>query len=394
MSLTLDSRPPLEPTTNEVHTPSPTHPAGTAKTGPVLRHKSSHHALKPNLDSSEEYPSPHSSIYEASVIQASPENIESYETYNTYDTYDFVAPARTTDEPPSWDNIIVNDEGEGVPISFLQPPSTKKTHTPHELYPITEQSSFATLRPSTSFTMKGRTSTSTLRPRSPGLNGKKRKSFSLSDVPPTPIEEPTQESPPPSPLPRPVQPHQAPPERMHTPPGLPTFNRPEAINYRLPPPKSSWRDGCFRASKEEVEWRKQTVGLPKGVIMRGENGVLVRGKFTPIRSGHLPPFPAQRHTVFQTPGQYEEPEPARAVPVPQSQREEAQPFIRAERARLEELNRSRTKERAEKMERRLKKIERFIFCCGLCELAAQNRHGFDGVAESPRERPLFVGGFV
>lgn len=32
--------------------------------------------------------------------------------------------------------------------------------------------------------------------------------------------------------------------------------------------------------------------------MRGENGVLVRGKFTPIRSGHFPPQ-RQRHAVMR-----------------------------------------------------------------------------------------------
>jgi hypothetical protein len=385
MSSTSTSRQPLEPTTNDVHTSSPPLPNATAKTGPILRHKSSHHDLKPNLDSSEDYPSPHSSLYEASLIQAGIENTD------TWVTQDSLAPADPTDGPASWESIIVNDLGEGVPISFLQPPSTKKTHTPHELYPITEQSSFATLRPAGSFTMKGRASTSTLRARSPGLNGKKRKSFSLADLQPIPVEEPTQESPPLSPAPRPVQPHQGPPERMPTPPGLPTFNKPEAISYRLPPPKPRWRDNCFNSSNAEMEWRKQTVGLPKGVVMRGEDGVLVRGKFIPIRSGHLPPLQAQRNTVFQTPGQYQEPEPVRVVSAQQG----------ADMA-LPDWEAGRRRWKKERRERRLKRacwFIDFVLCCGLfeagdCSAQTQNPYGGDGVAESPRERPLFVGGFI
>jgi len=51
---------------------------------------------------------------------------------------------------------------------------------------------------------------------------------------------------------------------------------------------------------EWQEYRAQTIGLPRGVVMRGDNGVLVRGKFVPIRSGHLPPQ-RQRHVVFSGP---------------------------------------------------------------------------------------------
>jgi len=31
----------------------------------------------------------------------------------------------------------------------------------------------------------------------------------------------------------------------------------------------------------EIEWRRQTMGLPRGVVMRGEGGVLVCGRFRP-----------------------------------------------------------------------------------------------------------------
>lgn len=380
MSIALSSRPPLEPTTNDIHRP-------------VLRHKSSHLALQPNLDSSEDYPSAHSSIYEASLIQAnaSSEHVDEWDTPKR---------AESTEGPPSWENIVVNDAGEGVPISFLQPFSTKKTHTPHELYPITEQSSFATLRPADSFIMKGRPSTSTLRSRSPGLNGKKRKSFSLSDVPPAPKEEPAQKSPPPSPLPRPVRPYQAPPERMPTPPGLPAFNKPEAIDYRLPPPNSHRRDNWLSPSSAELEYRSQTIGLPKGVVMRGPDGILIRGKFTPIRSGHLPPMPVNRDTILQLPGQYSyATEPREREMNVESVRASTRCESSDRIMTLMQLEGERRKERTLSRSRRIHVFIDCLSCCGICgkgdvrgDLPAREIGSLEGVAESPRMRPLFVGG--
>ena len=312
MSAGLDGassiRIPLDETTNGSVSTPPSPTSATAKTGPFPRRKPAHQGLNAHFDSSESYPSPHSSIYEASLVQLS----STEELKRKGGEYD--VPAHTTDDgPASWENIVVDALGNLVPASFLQPPATKNAHIPHELYPITERSSLATLK--ASLTIQGQTSTSTLRPHSPGLNGKKRKSFSLSNLPPTPERR---SSLPPSPLPIPARPHLPPPERVPTPPGLPTFGKPEAVNYRLPPPKTRFRD-CFRSpSRAEQEYKRQTAGLPRGVVMRGENGVMVRGKFTPIVSGHHPPQ-HQVHRLFRAPNQAdlteaeppEEPEQAR-----------------------------------------------------------------------------------
>ena len=81
-----------------------------------------------------------------------------------------------------------------------------------------------------------------------------------------------------------------PPERVPTPPGLPTFNTPAAVAFRLPPPQLRLRD-IFRitSTPAEIEYHRQTIGLPKGVVMRGEGGVLVRGKWRADRSAHTGP---------------------------------------------------------------------------------------------------------
>ena len=89
----------------------------------------------------------------------------------------------------------------------------------------------------------------------------------------------------------PNQPYQPPPLRVPTPPGLPKFNTPAASNYRLPAPTLRFRD-LFRLdnTSEEREWIAQTAALPRGVVMRGENGVLVRGRFRAGQSGHTGGF--------------------------------------------------------------------------------------------------------
>ena len=283
-------RVPLDETTNESVTPPPSPPSATAKTGPAPRHKPAIQGLKAYLDSSESYPSPHSSIYEASLVHLSSTEELKHKEGNQD------GPVHTTDDGlASWENIVVDASGNLVPASFLQPPATNNAHIPHELYPITEKSSLATLK--ASLLLQGQASTSTLRPRSPGLNGKKRKSFSLSNLPPTPERR---SSLPPSPIPSPARPHLPPPERVPTPPGLPTFGKPEAINYRLPPPKTRFRDYFRSPTIAAQEYNRQTAGLPRGVVMRGENGVMISGKFTPIVSGHHPPQ-HQVHRLFRPP---------------------------------------------------------------------------------------------
>lgn len=132
----------------------------------------------------------------------------------------------------------------------------------------------------------------------------------------------------------------------------------------------------------------QTAGLPKGVVMRGENGVLVRGKFIPIRSGHLPPQ-RQINALYEMPttgsgqgprtmsGALPDDRPARVVRFD----DHDGTFNRDLRGRVGQAERSakpkKKMEREQRMEKWLKKVCWVIFCCGLCEewdLAADSQH--------------------
>lgn len=84
----------------------------------------------------------------------------------------------------------------------------------------------------------------------------------------------------------PKRPHQEPPRRGTTPEGLPTFNTDAAGRYTLPRPPTRLRDYVKRESPR-TEHKRQTRHLPPGVVMRGDDGVLVRGKWRAGVSGHL-----------------------------------------------------------------------------------------------------------
>ncbi|CAD6592221.1 MAG: hypothetical protein ASARMPREDX12_005891 [Alectoria sarmentosa] len=379
MGAASDARSPLEVTTNEARTPTPSPPSGTAKTGPTLRRKSATQALGAYLDSSESYPSPHDSIYEA-PFATSQENLNSSPT-NDWDNAgwgnsNYLTTTTNDDESPAWLNITMDASGSPVPASFLRSTETvspiKLTHIPHVLYPITEQSSRATLRP---LSVVAQSSAATLRARASGL---KRKSFSTSDLPPSPNPTSQRHSPPSSPVLAPIQPPHPPPTRSPTPPGLPSFDKPEASNYRLPPPPARFRDKFCSPTAAEREWLKQTVGLPKGVVMRGEDGVLVRGKFTPIRSGHLPPQ-RQVHGIYGMPrtasgqgqrmmtGALMDDQPARVVRFENRDRT-ANHSLRLRNGQIERGAKSKKKtEDGKRKEKWLKNAYWFIFCCGLCE---------------------------
>ncbi|KAM0806225.1 hypothetical protein BDR22DRAFT_883949 [Usnea florida] len=420
MSPVSDIRSPLGSTTNEVgtliqSTPSSPLATATAKTGPVLRRKSATQALGVYLDSSESYPSPHDSIYEAPFV-TSQENFDSNATNGWDDGWGTLNHCATTvddDEPPAWLGITVDTSGCPVPASFLNSAETlspkRLTHIPHILCPITEQSSFATLRP---LSIAAQSSGATLRARASYL---KRKSFSTSDLPPSPSPTTRTPSPPSSPILTPVQPPHPPPTRSPTPPGLPSFNKPEASNYRLPPPPVRFRDKFRNPTAAEKEWLKQTVGLPKGVMMRGEDGVFVRGKFTPIRSGHLPPH-REVHRLYGMPtlgsrrdqlmmtGALTTDQPARVVRFEDRDgNANSDPRDREGQARRsagpkkQQTKKQQTKNR-EKTEKWRKNTSWFFFCCGLCEtwdLASegQPQHGVHDTAtgqKAPKTpKPLF-----
>ena len=85
----------------------------------------------------------------------------------------------------------------------------------------------------------------------------------------------------------PKQPHLLPPSRMPTPPRIPSFNTPAACAYRLPPPETGSRDRLqMTISQAEREYLRQTRDLPRGTMMRGSDGTLVRGWWRPSQSGH------------------------------------------------------------------------------------------------------------
>lgn len=324
------SREPLSTATNGSNSPPPSPTIDNGRTArkagstsspapdhPRLRRKAPKQHLA--LDSSESYPSRDDSIYQASVLS----NSDSTSGAAQYRQLDYLHWNATipVDEPPSWSDTGFDAQGRAVPLSFLQPPPVQHLHQPHTLYPITEQSSLSTLRPpAIARSVRDKASNVTLstqrsRSRSPGLNGMKRKSFSASDLPSTTTKSSwlrrsdSSSSPCSIPAaPGPNRPLRPAPIRSPTPPGLPSFGSPAAISYKLPPPSPSCSPGLrhsklrakiarrFRPPGPEMqEWRLQTVGLPKGVIMRGTDGTLVRGKFTPSMSGHTGPVRRSEH---------------------------------------------------------------------------------------------------
>jgi hypothetical protein len=183
-----------------------------------------------------------------------------------------------------------------------QSPSIRSIHHPTPLETITEQKSYASLRARESFSIKSKASLqallTALQPAKQIIVTKHKASFSLDDLrilrhdvhlfqaSKPRSDESSIDTAPTDPT-QPIFPPLPPPERIDTPPGLPTFNTAAATQYRLPPPTLRFRD-IFRLNitKEEDEWEAQTSGLPHGVLMRGEDGTLVRGRFRPTQSGH------------------------------------------------------------------------------------------------------------
>ncbi|KAL8669032.1 MAG: hypothetical protein Q9168_006356 [Polycauliona sp. 1 TL-2023] len=298
-------RTPLQDTTNSM-SPEPSSPIfHTAKTNqsPKTRRKFSLPFFRPqNLDSSEEIPSPHSSLWDAPLAD------QSLHTAIPNGNWD-ASVADITPRPNTKPKKKGRRKGKAAkpssPPVAIQPPPLERSlsqsvildpnvHHPHLLDTITERSSLPTLRsqhPSIRSLQQRTPSATTLRVRTSALH---KKSFSVSDIP-APVPSPSDSSSKSSVLSQnytidtaPNVPVHDPPERMPTPPGLPRFNTPEAINYRLPSPQLSFRDQFRRhPTPEQITYHRQTAHLPPGVVMRGEGGELIRGRWrTGGLSGH------------------------------------------------------------------------------------------------------------
>ena len=288
-------RPPLGDSTNELST----HAAFSRRvlvghaTAPKLRHKYSIRALHCNTDSSESLPSSQNSIFEAPCYNPSTEEVEEELPESS-----FVIGRRTL--RPDIDLLSLP-----FPRNRSQEPQTRSVHYPTSLETITEQRSIATLKTQTSSLVHSQPSQATLPARRPSTkilkkvrSANRKKSFSLDDLitirrcSRTFRDAMSSSSEQTVCCPRaetqyPVLPAQIPPPRMPTPPGIPTFNTPAAASFRLPAPSSRFRDRIRRRKTvEEREWLSQTTDLPRGVFMRGEDGVLVRGRWKPGQSGH------------------------------------------------------------------------------------------------------------
>ena len=292
-------RTPLQDTTNGM-SPEPSSPTfHTAKTNQSTknRRRFSLPFFRPqNLDSSEELPSPHSSLWDAPLAD------DSILTAIPNGNWD----ASVADITPLPDTTKTKAKKKGKrkgktqptsPPVAIQPPAIDRSriqsltldpniHHPHLLDTITERSSLPTLRsqhPSIRSLQQRTPSATTLRVRTSALH---KKSFSVSDLP-APIPSPSNSSSKSSVSSQDYTienlhnaPLEDPPERMPTPPGLPTFNTPEAINYRLPSPQLTFRQKFRRhPTPEEITYHRQTAHLPPGVVMRGEGGELIRGRW-------------------------------------------------------------------------------------------------------------------
>ncbi|MCJ1379705.1 hypothetical protein MMC17_002807 [Xylographa soralifera] len=264
-------RSPLSESTNDLNTYVAVASAHTIKTTwpNTLRRKASTRALHAAADSSESLPSSHSSIFEALFCDSSNENLDGKAAWlGTFAT-------RGSRSQPSLSADAMNSE----PASSLANPPARYLHLPTPLETITEQKSVATLRAQESFSARRKLSFSLddldLFRRSSRLfkNSSSSSSAAVLPHPPHPVY--------------PVAPSNYPPPRMPTPPGIPTFNTPAAATYRLPYPSTNFRN-LFRRNKtpEERQWLAQAARLPQGVLMRGEDGVLVRGRWRPSQSGH------------------------------------------------------------------------------------------------------------
>ncbi|KAL8964098.1 MAG: hypothetical protein Q9197_007013 [Variospora fuerteventurae] len=290
-------RTPLQDTTNSMNSEPSSPPFHTAKTtqSTKSRRKFSISFFRhQNLDSSEDIPSPHSSLWDAPLAEQPLNTTLPLGDWNASGS-DIPPPPPPKPKSKKKGKRKRTSESGSPPAAINSMPSVRldpNVHHPHLLDTITERSSRPTLRsfrPSSLSLHRDSPSITTLRARTSAL---RKESFSLTDLPPTrhslassksslSLREETNQ-------PLPNTPQHAPPDRSPTPPGLPSFNTPEAIHYRLPSPHLSFRER-FRLTPtpEEIHYHRQTAHLPSGVVMRGENGELIRGRWRQGgQSGH------------------------------------------------------------------------------------------------------------
>ncbi|MCJ1474238.1 hypothetical protein MMC13_002896 [Lambiella insularis] len=262
-------RQPLGNNTNDLNERVVVASAETIKTRwpNTLRRKASSRALHPQADSSESLPSSHSSIFDALCCSDGIENIDSRTSW--FDT--FTAGGKM---PQASTSAKVVDAEESINPSNPVPHSL---HLPTTLETINEQRSIATLKLQQTSQARRKLSFSLddlAVFRRPSRFFKNSSSSSTAAYPHSAPSYPT-------------APPTRPPPRTPTPPGLPSFNTPAASAYRLPPPNNRFRELLRRHKSPEMrQWRFQTARLPRGVLMRGEDGTLIRGRWRPSQSGH------------------------------------------------------------------------------------------------------------
>lgn len=281
-----NSSPPLDrsPLTTRTNSPPPRTPSPaftTAKsTQPrQLRRQVSFRTFHPNADSSETDPSEHSSIFEALYL---PPGFEKFPDLN-------VARASGGRSSSSSDG-----NGNAPMLERTASPITaaRNMWIGTQLDTITEQKSIATLRASNSLSRMGsrddnlkpaqKLSAASLR-----VQAGHKQSFSLDDLPLRRKEQIKSSDETNASLPHiqgdythPNEPIQDPPHRMPTPPGLPSFGTREAHNYRIETP-FRLRDFFSRSTSTT-----QTDGLPRGIVARGPDGAVVRGRWRATQSGY------------------------------------------------------------------------------------------------------------
>ena len=292
-------RTPLSNSTNDPRPQQVSSPSEIAAYKSLRRKISFQDVSTKSNNSSTSDPSDHSSIFEALLYTPnySNENIDmtgrdgSLQKSASLDRQVFVTGGRTSSSQrnESW---FQGHSTENA-VHPASPVPLQSLHIPTPLSTIKEQPSLATLRPSRKASILTILSRKSSAPRLLSKLKSQHKKRSFSDMGPFTRNGANNTSSAASSMTNiaanvtALCPSQPPPERSPTPPGLPTFNTPAAVAFRLPRPQLPLRDRLgLTNTPAGIEYFRQTVALPKGVVMRGEGGVLVRGRWRAMESAH------------------------------------------------------------------------------------------------------------